>query len=49
MSDRLKPVARLRRWDRERGSLAYDVVCVLILLFLLLVPAAWLGDPMALR
>ena len=49
MSDRLKPVARLLLWDRERGSLAYDVVCVLILLFLLLVPAAWLGDPMALR
>jgi hypothetical protein len=44
----LSPLARLLLWDRERGSLGYDVVCVLILLFLFLVPAGWLGDPMAL-
>jgi len=48
LSDSLSPAARLLLWDRERGSLGYDVVCVLILLFMFLVPRAWLGDPMAL-
>ncbi len=48
MSQGLSPLARLLLWDRERGSLGYDVVCVLILLFLFLVPARWLGDPMVL-
>lgn len=40
---------RLLLWDFERGSAAYDVVCVLILLFILLVPPAWLSDPMVIR
>jgi hypothetical protein len=48
VSSSLSPVARLLLWDRERGSVGYDVVCVLILLFLFLVPARWLGDPMGL-
>jgi hypothetical protein len=38
--------ARLLLWDYVRGSLAYDLLCALILLFVLLVPAAWVGDPM---
>ena len=29
-----------------RGSLPYDVLCVLFL-FIFLVPQGWLGDPMA--
>lgn len=37
---------RLLLWECERGSVAYDVLCVLILLFILLVPPAWLSDPM---
>ena len=42
----LSPAARLLLWDFERGSLAYDVLCAILLLFLFLAPAAWLGDPM---
>jgi hypothetical protein len=37
---------KLLLWDFERGSLAYDVVCLLLALFVLLVRSAWLGDPM---
>ncbi len=37
---------RLLLWDYERGSLAYDVLVLLLFLFVLLVPPAWLGDPM---
>ena len=44
---RLLPGVRLLLWDYDRGSLAYDVLCVLMLLFILLVPPAWLGDPLA--
>jgi hypothetical protein len=43
---RLRPASRLLLWDYARGSLPYDVLCVLLLLFLALVPPAWLGDPM---
>jgi hypothetical protein len=45
---RLTPSARLLLWDYERGSYAYDLICLLILLFLFLTPVAWLGDPMQL-
>ena len=38
--------ARILLWDYERGSLAYDLLCVFLVLLLLLVPAAWWGDPM---
>jgi hypothetical protein len=43
---RLLPVSRLLLWDYDRGSLAYDLLCVLMILFILLVPPAWLGDPL---
>jgi hypothetical protein len=43
---RLLPASRLLLWDYGRGSLPYDVLCVLLLLFILLVPPVWLGDPM---
>jgi hypothetical protein len=39
--------ARVLLWDFERGSIPYDLVCVLLLLLLMLVHPAWLGDPMA--
>ena len=38
--------ARLLLWDYERGGLAYDVACLVILLVLLLVPPGWWGDPL---
>jgi hypothetical protein len=40
---------RLLLWDYERGSLAYDVACVVVLAILLLVPPAWWGDPLRFR
>jgi len=46
---RFGAAGRLLLWEYERGSWAYDVVCVLIAVFLTLVPAAWLGDPMRVR
>jgi len=39
-------VSRILLWSYERGSRAYDVMCLLVLLFLLLTPRAWLADPM---
>jgi hypothetical protein len=42
----LSPLARLLLWDYERGSLAYDLLCVLMLVWMCL-PSAWWGDPMA--
>jgi hypothetical protein len=41
--------ARLLLWDFDRGSLPYDVFCLLLLLLMLLLPASWLGDPMVIR
>ena len=43
---RLLPGVRFLLWDYDRGSLAYDLLCVLMLLFIVLVPPAWLGDPL---
>lgn len=40
---------RLWLWDFERGSWPYDLMCLLLLVLLMLVPAGWWGDPMALR
>jgi hypothetical protein len=39
--------ARLLLWDFDRGTLAYDLLGVLILLLLFLIPPGWLADPMA--
>ena len=41
--------ARLLLWDYARGSLPYDVLCVLLVLLMALLPPALLGDPMAAR
>jgi hypothetical protein len=43
----LSPVARLLLWDYERGSLAYDLACLVILAVLFLVPAGFWRDPLA--
>ena len=45
--DNLSPSARFLLWDYARGSLPYDLLCVLLLVLLALLPPAWLGDPMA--
>ena len=42
----LSPWVRLLLWDFERGSVAYDLFCLLMLLFLILVAPERLGDPM---
>jgi hypothetical protein len=34
-------------WEFDRGTLAYDLLWLAILLFLALTPPAWLGDPLA--
>jgi hypothetical protein len=45
----LSPLQRLLLWDFDRGSPAYDVLALLVLLLLFLVPPNWLTDPMVLR
>jgi hypothetical protein len=47
MSEPGSTLARLLLWDYGRGSWPYDLLCLLLLAFLLAVPASWLGDPMA--
>jgi hypothetical protein len=42
----LSAAARFLLWDHPRGSLAYDLVVLLLLALLLLVPAGFWGDPM---
>jgi len=42
----LSPWARLLLWDFERGSLAYDLLCLLLVLFLFFASPSWLADPM---
>ena len=42
----LTPFVRFLLWDYDRGSLAYDVACVVVLLALFLVPGAFWGDPL---
>ena len=49
MDNNLSPRARLLLWDYTRGSLPYDVLCVLLLLLLMLIPPGVLGDPMVAR
>jgi hypothetical protein len=45
-STTLSPLVRFLLWDYERGSLAYDVAFVLVLLALLAVPGGLWGDPL---
>jgi hypothetical protein len=41
--------ARLLLWQYPRGSAAYDLVCLLLLLVLFLTPASFWADPMVPR
>jgi len=43
----LGPLERLLFWDYDRGSRAYELLCLLMLLFLALMPPGLLGDPIA--
>jgi hypothetical protein len=41
--------ARLLLWDFDRGSLPYDLLCAVLLLLALFLPASWLADPLVIR
>jgi hypothetical protein len=43
---KLSPVVRFLLWDYERGSLAYDVAFLVVVLLVLLVPGGFWGDPL---
>jgi len=43
---KLSPAFRLLLWDFGRGTLAYDLVLLAVLLLLLLVPGDRWGDPL---
>jgi len=45
----VSPWARLVLWDYERGSLAYDLLCLLLVMVVLATPAGLWGDPMTLH
>ncbi len=45
----MSALRRVLLWDYERGSFPYDLVCLLVLLFIALAPASWVSDPMAVR
>ncbi len=45
MSRELTALARLLLWDYERGSLAYDLMWLLIMAFVAVAPL-WTFDPM---
>ena len=49
MEMRLRRAVRIWLWDYERSSSPYLVLCLLIIAFVLFVPAEWLGDPMVVR
>ena len=40
-------LANLLYWNVERGSVPYDLLCLVLVLVILLVSPCWLGDPMA--
>jgi hypothetical protein len=41
--------ARLMLWDYERGSLSYDLLCLVLFFVVFALPAPWWGDPMWVR
>ncbi len=43
---RRSPTVRLLLWDYARGSLAYELAVLVVLVLLLLVPGAFWGDPL---
>jgi hypothetical protein len=46
---KLSPAVRLLLWDYGRGSAAYDVALLIVVLILLLVPAGFWVDPLCPR
>ena len=42
----LRPLVRFLLWDYHRGSPAYEVALILVILILLLVPGGYWGDPL---
>jgi hypothetical protein len=42
----MTPRARLLFWDYPRGSVAYDLMLLLLAVIVFVVPAAFWGDPM---
>ena len=49
MTETLSRGARLLLWDYARGSLPYDVLCLLLVILMAAVPPGLLGDPMVTR
>ena len=45
-SSQLTRVVRLLLWDYSRGSAAYDLALLLVVLVVLLVPGGFWGDPL---
>ena len=43
---RRSALVRLLLWDYARGSLAYDLAFVVVVLLVLLVPGGFWGDPL---
>ena len=43
---RRSEAVRLLLWDYARGSLAYDLAFVVVVLLILLVPGGFWGDPL---
>jgi len=43
---KLSPTVRFLLWDYARGSLAFDLAFVVVVLILLLVPGWFWGDPL---
>ena len=43
---RRSAAVRLLLWDYARGSLAYDLAFVVVVLLILLVPGGFWGDPL---
>ena len=42
-------LVRLLLWDYARGSLAYDLAFLVVVLLVLLVPGGFWGDPLRVR
>ena len=45
----MTPAQRFLFWDYPRGSRAYDLMCLLLVLVLVFMPAGWWADPMVPR
>jgi phosphate starvation-inducible membrane PsiE len=45
LDSNLSPLVRLLLWDHPRGSLAYELAVLLLVLILILVPGGFWNDP----